>query len=659
MTFNGSGSNVIGNTTVSAGTLLLSKTGGAIAIPGNLNISGGTVRLTQSNQISPTSTVTINAATGPTLLDLNGQNNTFGSGGVGGLVFIAGGTLSTGTGTATLGGNVNVSSGSSSTATAMITGNLNLGSSARTIMVARGSGAVDLQIAASITGSAGITKAGPGILYLSGASTFAGPINIIGGVLEAASAASLGTATNVVTLDGGTLQFGSAFDPSTAGNLSLPVASALDTQTNTVPIAGSITGGGSLTKLGTGTLVLGGNNSFSGGLDINAGMVMATSDSDLGAAGMPIVLAGGALTIGTSDSTTRQLTLSSAGGTLNASAGTITLNTAPSLGGSLTLTGGTLAFNASTGTASITGSNTLTIMPSATLIDGGSVDSLYLPGTTPINVVNNSVMSFDVTAGSKTTGAITGVGNTNVSAGASLTTPTIRQNTLSDSGNINIVPQAGARNPSATVNIVTSLLISGGANDWTGKLDLANNDMIIHSGSLATITNQIQEGYNSGNWNGTGGIISTSAASSSSHLTALGVIQNNQAGQALYTAANPFDGMTPGTGDILVKFTYYGDATLDGKVDGTDYSRIDNGYLNQLTGWFNGDFNYDGIVNGSDYTLIDNSYNTQGASLAAAIASPNATATAQLASASVPEPASLAMISIAGSALLTRRPRRC
>ena len=72
-------------------------------------------------------------------------------------------------------------------------------------------------------------------------------------------------------------------------------------------------------------------------------------------------------------------------------------------------------------------------------------------------------------------------------------------------------------------------------------------------------------------------------------------------------------------GDILVKYTYYGDANLDGKVDASDYSRIDNGYLNHLTGWSNGDFNYDGVINGSDYTLIDNAFNMQGASLAAQI----------------------------------------
>jgi hypothetical protein len=107
---------------------------------------------------------------------------------------------------------------------------------------------------------------------------------------------------------------------------------------------------------------------------------------------------------------------------------------------------------------------------------------------------------------------------------------------------------------------------------------------------------------------------------------------------------------------VLLKYTYFGDANLDGKVDGSDYSLIDNGYLNSLTGWFNGDFNYDGVINGSDYTLIDNSFNQQGASLAASIASPDAVATAQIAGTSaVPEPASLAILAISVLGVLGRR----
>jgi parallel beta-helix repeat protein len=55
----------------------------------------------------------------------------------------------------------------------------------------------------------------------------------------------------------------------------------------------------------------------------------------------------------------------------------------------------------------------------------------------------------------------------------------------------------------------------------------------------------------------------------------------------------------------------YGDANNDGVVDGSDYSLIDNGFNNHLTGWHNGDFDNNGVIDGSDYTLIDNEFNTQ------------------------------------------------
>jgi hypothetical protein len=116
---------------------------------------------------------------------------------------------------------------------------------------------------------------------------------------------------------------------------------------------------------------------------------------------------------------------------------------------------------------------------------------------------------------------------------------------------------------------------------------------------------------------------------------------------------NQFDGTTPGPGDILIKYTYYGDANLDGKVDDTDYSRIDNGYLNHLTCRYNGDFNYDGVINGSDYTLIDNAFNTQGAQISEEIADP----TGQIAESSVPKPVCLCIREIGAVGLLGRR--RC
>ena len=75
-----------------------------------------------------------------------------------------------------------------------------------------------------------------------------------------------------------------------------------------------------------------------------------------------------------------------------------------------------------------------------------------------------------------------------------------------------------------------AITIAGNLNAWTGKLDLANNDLVVQNGNLATITNQIKEGYNTGAWNGAGGIVSSAAASDTAHLHALGAILNTANG---------------------------------------------------------------------------------------------------------------------------------
>jgi hypothetical protein len=225
-----------------------------------------------------------------------------------------------------------------------------------------------------------------------------------------------------------------------------------------------------------------------------------------------------------------------------------------------------------------------------------------------------------------------------------------------------VVVQGAASHATRQLFSVGGLSLSGVTDAWTGKLDLANNDMIVNLGNLATITNQVAQGFNGGTWQGGGGIVSSAASADSSHLTALGVIQNSVDGTpgGAVLHAN-FSSASSVASDVLVKFAYFGDTNLDGVVDGSDYSRIDSAVIaNQATagsatGWFNGDFNYDGVIDGSDYTLLDNAFNVQGASLAAAVATP----TAQVAGgSSVPEPASIGLVGMAMLRVLGRRRRR-
>ena len=67
----------------------------------------------------------------------------------------------------------------------------------------------------------------------------------------------------------------------------------------------------------------------------------------------------------------------------------------------------------------------------------------------------------------------------------------------------------------------------------------------------------------------------------------------------------------------LVKYTWNGDANLDGVINADDYFLADSGFITQKGGWYNGDFSYDGVVNADDYFLIDEAFIGQGAPLVA------------------------------------------
>jgi surface-anchored protein len=90
-----------------------------------------------------------------------------------------------------------------------------------------------------------------------------------------------------------------------------------------------------------------------------------------------------------------------------------------------------------------------------------------------------------------------------------------------------------------------------------------------------------------------------------------------------------------------------GDATLDSKVDGADYTLwADNFLKSDDSTWRQGDFNLDGIVNGADYTIWADHFGASGST------------TSSLAMA-VPEPATWVLMlcgALCGGAFCVRRP---
>jgi T5SS/PEP-CTERM-associated repeat protein/autotransporter-associated beta strand protein len=72
---------------------------------------------------------------------------------------------------------------------------------------------------------------------------------------------------------------------------------------------------------------------------------------------------------------------------------------------------------------------------------------------------------------------------------------------------------------------------------------------------------------------------------------------------------------------VIVMWTLYGDANLDGTVNGADLNTVLSNY-NQAGNWNHGDFNYDGTVNGGDLNTVLSNYN-QSLSVGAAVPEPS------------------------------------
>jgi autotransporter-associated beta strand protein len=121
-----------------------------------------------------------------------------------------------------------------------------------------------------ISGTGSFQQLGTGTTILSAANSYSGRTTISAGVLNVSADHNLGAASGGLTFNGGTLQFGSAFNLASTRTTTLNGGGgAFDTNGFNTSISQGITGIGGLTKTGTGTLTLSGSNSYSGGTVVN------------------------------------------------------------------------------------------------------------------------------------------------------------------------------------------------------------------------------------------------------------------------------------------------------------------------------------------------------------------------------------------------------
>ncbi len=137
----------------------------------------------------------------------------------------------------------------------------------------------------AISGVGGLTKGGSAstgaVLYLTGSNTYQGGTRILGGVLRVDNDQNLGDATGNIVFDNGanTARLENQQDMTSARDIILngTTATLSASGTSTMELNGVISGGGGINKTFSGTLMLGGNNTYSGGTTITTGSLLVTN----------------------------------------------------------------------------------------------------------------------------------------------------------------------------------------------------------------------------------------------------------------------------------------------------------------------------------------------------------------------------------------------
>ena len=250
-------------------------------------------------------------------------------------------------------------------------------------------------LAADISGTGTLSKAGIGTLILTGNNSYAGGTTITGGFINFNSANSFGTGT--ITIDGGGLQWATGNSADISSQLAAFGAggATFDTNGNNVTLASALSGSGGLTKTGAGTLTLAGSSNYSGATNVNVGTLQAGAANAFSATSAFTVAAGATLGLNNFNQT-----IGSLAGDGNVTLGSATLttggdNTSTTFAGGISGTGGLV--KTGSGIMVLTGTNSYT---GGTTINGFGVLQLGDSDTTGkiVGGVTNNALFFVVNA---------------------------------------------------------------------------------------------------------------------------------------------------------------------------------------------------------------------------------------------------------------------
>jgi hypothetical protein len=199
-----------------------------------------------------------------------------------------------------------------------------------------------------------------------------------------------------------------------------------------------------------------------------------------------------------------------------------------------------------------------------------------------------------------------------------------------------------------TVLSVSNTLSTFSSQFFTRYLDLTDNAMILGVATLRTPTS-IRNLLAAGTLRST----AADADHALGYARAADVLTPGPGGT--YT----FLGLPVSSNDVLIRYTMFGDATLDGLVNFDDLLALAKHYNAATnTHWSAGDFNYDNVINFDDLLLLAKHYNAYLPTQPLAGAPAEFSADLATAFAEVPEPSAIGLTMAACGFALTARRRR-